>query len=186
MPRIKSVQNRREELRRKSRDTDGKHGPAEIANGSSPKNAGPRPRAHAQRSLTSAEPAESSVRQTRPCRKNSPRQACAATGRSVAFYFFRLPCIADHSPARGALVLPSSSSSRFRPTDDHPLHASPSVLGLLGYYAAQLYISTNLPQPNVSNPSSRPFPDALDLLLICVESGMSVEAAFHKVASEIG
>ena len=30
------------------------------------------------------------------------------------------------------------------------------------------------------------FPDALDLLLICVESGMSVEAAFAKVASEIG
>ena len=30
------------------------------------------------------------------------------------------------------------------------------------------------------------FPDALDLLLICVESGMSVEAAFSKVAAEIG
>ena len=30
------------------------------------------------------------------------------------------------------------------------------------------------------------FPDALDLLLICVESGMSVEAAFNKVASEVG
>src|SRR5437016_10795018 len=32
----------------------------------------------------------------------------------------------------------------------------------------------------------RAFPDALDLLLICVESGMSVEAAFRKVAQEIG
>lgn len=32
----------------------------------------------------------------------------------------------------------------------------------------------------------RAFPDALDLLLICVESGMSVEAAFRKVADEIG
>ncbi|MGB8602116.1 MAG: type II secretion system F family protein [Rhizomicrobium sp.] len=30
------------------------------------------------------------------------------------------------------------------------------------------------------------FPDALDLLLICVESGMSAEMAFEKVASEIG
>ena len=32
----------------------------------------------------------------------------------------------------------------------------------------------------------RAFPDALDLLLICVESGMSIEAAFRKVAQEIG
>ncbi len=30
------------------------------------------------------------------------------------------------------------------------------------------------------------FPDALDMLLICVESGMSVEMAFAKVGSEIG
>jgi tight adherence protein C len=32
----------------------------------------------------------------------------------------------------------------------------------------------------------RAFPDALDLLLICVESGMSIEAAFKKVAAEVG
>jgi tight adherence protein C len=32
----------------------------------------------------------------------------------------------------------------------------------------------------------RAWPDALDLLLICVESGMSIEAAFRKVSQEIG
>jgi tight adherence protein C len=32
----------------------------------------------------------------------------------------------------------------------------------------------------------RAFPDALDLLLICVESGMSVETAFRKVSEEVG
>jgi tight adherence protein C len=32
----------------------------------------------------------------------------------------------------------------------------------------------------------RAFPDALDLLLICVESGMSIEAAFKRVSAEIG
>jgi tight adherence protein C len=31
----------------------------------------------------------------------------------------------------------------------------------------------------------RAFPDALDLLLICVESGMSVEAAFKRVSGEV-
>jgi tight adherence protein C len=32
----------------------------------------------------------------------------------------------------------------------------------------------------------RAFPDALDLLLICVESGMSIESAFKRVSQEIG
>ena len=32
----------------------------------------------------------------------------------------------------------------------------------------------------------RAFPDALDLLLICVESGMSIEVAFKRVSAEIG
>lgn len=32
----------------------------------------------------------------------------------------------------------------------------------------------------------RAFPDSLDLLLICVEAGMSIEAAFRKVAHEVG
>jgi tight adherence protein C len=33
---------------------------------------------------------------------------------------------------------------------------------------------------------NRAFPDTLDLLLICVESGMSIEAAFKKVSEEVG
>jgi tight adherence protein C len=33
---------------------------------------------------------------------------------------------------------------------------------------------------------NRGFPDSLDLLLICVESGMSAEAAFRRVSEEIG
>jgi tight adherence protein C len=32
----------------------------------------------------------------------------------------------------------------------------------------------------------RAFPDALDLMLICVESGMSIESAFTRVSAEIG
>ncbi|MEP2707736.1 MAG: type II secretion system F family protein [Roseibium sp.] len=32
----------------------------------------------------------------------------------------------------------------------------------------------------------RAWPDALDLMLICVESGMSIEAAFQRVAEEVG
>lgn len=60
-----------------------------------------------------------------------------------------------------------------------------SVGGLtLGYYAPNLYIS-NLAQKRRDSIVAA-FPDALDLLLICVESGMSIEAAIQKVGQEIG
>lgn len=62
--------------------------------------------------------------------------------------------------------------------------AGTMALIVLGYYLPALYIR------NVANKrltSIIPvFPDALDLLLICVESGMSIELAFAKVAEEMG
>lgn len=55
------------------------------------------------------------------------------------------------------------------------------------------YIGVKVPEVFLKNQTQkrqqsmrRAFPDALDLMLICVESGMSVEAAFRKVADEIG
>ncbi|MGE0846444.1 MAG: type II secretion system F family protein [Flavobacteriaceae bacterium] len=53
-----------------------------------------------------------------------------------------------------------------------------------GFYLPNLYISNRVSKRQTD--ISRAFPDALDLLLICVESGMSVEAAFKKVSQEIG
>ena len=53
-----------------------------------------------------------------------------------------------------------------------------------GYYAPNLYISNVASKRRESIVGV--FPDALDLLLICVESGMSIEAAFKRVAAEIG
>src|SRR5690606_24008549 len=60
-----------------------------------------------------------------------------------------------------------------------------SVGGLgLGYYAPNLYISNAATKRRES--VVRAFPDSLDLLLICVESGMSIEAAIQKVSQEVG
>ncbi|HVK42411.1 MAG TPA: type II secretion system F family protein [Phenylobacterium sp.] len=60
-----------------------------------------------------------------------------------------------------------------------------SVGGLtLGYYAPNIFIS-NVAQKRRESVVGA-FPDALDLLLICVESGMSIEAAIQKVSQEIG
>jgi tight adherence protein C len=55
---------------------------------------------------------------------------------------------------------------------------------LLGFYLPDVYISNRISKRQAS--IMRAFPDALDLLLICVESGMSTEAAFARVGSEIG
>ena len=55
---------------------------------------------------------------------------------------------------------------------------------LLGFYLPDMYVSNRI--QNRQQSIMRAFPDALDLLLICVESGMSIEAAFTKVAAEIG
>jgi tight adherence protein C len=55
--------------------------------------------------------------------------------------------------------------------------------GVVGFYLPNLFI-TNLAQKRQTS-IRQAFPDALDMLLICVQSGMSVEAAFGKVAKEI-
>ena len=54
----------------------------------------------------------------------------------------------------------------------------------IGYYAPNIYIK-NIAQKRRDSIVAA-FPDALDLLLICVESGMSIEAALQKVSTEIG
>ena len=54
----------------------------------------------------------------------------------------------------------------------------------LGYYGPTIYVRNQISKRQKS--IRRAWPDALDLLLICVESGMGVESAFRKVSEEIG
>ena len=53
-----------------------------------------------------------------------------------------------------------------------------------GMYVPALFVKNKIARRQLS--IKRAFPDALDLLLICVESGMSIEAGFRKVADTIG
>jgi tight adherence protein C len=55
---------------------------------------------------------------------------------------------------------------------------------LFGYYLPDLFVSNIISKRRLS--IMQAFPDALDLMLICVESGMSIESAFNKVSAEIG
>jgi tight adherence protein C len=63
----------------------------------------------------------------------------------------------------------------------------------IGVTIVALYVGIKAPEVFLSNTISkrknsmeRAYPNTLDLLLICVESGMSIEHAFRKVSMEVG
>ena len=73
------------------------------------------------------------------------------------------------------------------------LNLKQTILVKLGICIAAAYVGMQLPLMLLKSKIQkrqlsiqRAFPDSLDLLLICVESGMSIEAAFKKVSEEIG
>jgi tight adherence protein C len=98
----------------------------------------------------------------------------------VVFLFFRLvmPLVSLVATALYLFVL-----TRFEQT----------ALVKLGICLGATYVGMQLPYLFLKNKIQRrqvsirrAFPDALDLLLICVESGMSIEVAFRRVSQEIG
>jgi tight adherence protein C len=98
----------------------------------------------------------------------------------VAYLFFRMvtPAIAMIATAVYLFVLVKI---------EQPLMIKIGLcigMGYLGMHLPYLFLKNQITRRQLS--IKRAFPDALDLLLICVESGMSVEAAFRKVSQEIG
>ncbi len=53
-----------------------------------------------------------------------------------------------------------------------------------GFYLPNMFVENLVQRRQTSIKNS--FPDALDMLLICVQSGMSIEASFGKVSNEVG
>lgn len=69
----------------------------------------------------------------------------------------------------------------------HPLFVKLGIVmaaAWLGYYAPWLYVKNKITKRQEA--IRRSWPDALDLLLICVECGMGIESALRKVSEEIG
>ena len=58
------------------------------------------------------------------------------------------------------------------------------LAAVIGFYLPNMYVSNIASKRQFS--IMRAFPDALDMMLICVEAGMSIEVAFQKVGREIG
>ncbi|WP_245422069.1 type II secretion system F family protein [Alsobacter soli] len=98
----------------------------------------------------------------------------------IAFLFFRLV-----APVVGLLGAGVYAFGIWQ--TEQPLFVKLGV-ALAGAYAGikapELYVKNAITKRQQSMRLA--FPDALDLLLICVESGMSLEHAFRKVATEIG
>ena len=74
--------------------------------------------------------------------------------------------------------------SRARPAADDQGRASVSAPPIWACTLPSLFLKNRIQHRQLS--IKRAFPDALDLLLICVESGMSIEAGFKRVSAEIG
>ncbi len=101
-------------------------------------------------------------------------------GPVTAFYFFRfaLPFAFAAAVAFYLFVI-----------NDFGLPPMTRIAAIVGGFAAGFY-APNIYLENVVQKRRKSivqaFPDALDLLLICVEAGMSIESAIQKVSQEIG
>jgi tight adherence protein C len=89
-----------------------------------------------------------------------------------------IPVVIFIATALFAFVIPKQT--------DYPFFATLSAVmaaTLIGYYLPGLYVRNTVNKRQKA--IRRSWPDALDLLLICVESGMGLESALAKVADEI-
>ncbi|MEH3158738.1 MAG: type II secretion system F family protein [Sphingomonas taxi] len=59
-----------------------------------------------------------------------------------------------------------------------------AVTFVLSYKAPDIYLKNKITKR--SHAIRKGLPDALDLLVICAEAGLTVDAAFHRVAKELG
>jgi tight adherence protein C len=168
--RLKSVANRREELRRRSREAlAGKQGAPSLRR----TDEGIFKRVNEQLQLS---------RLLEDSNLTDKLAQAGFRGPSAIsrFYVFRL--ILPIVLAAGAAIYVFGLNGMNLPVMQK---IAACVAGLVaGYYAPNLYISNVATKRRESIVNV--FPDALDLLLICVESGMSIESAFTRVAGEIG
>ncbi len=171
--RLKSVANRREQLRRKSREA--------LARGPS---AGPgNTLRHTDEGMYKkvVDRLQLSKLLEDPQVVDKLAQAGFRGPRPVTtFYFFRLVA---------PIVMGAATAFYLYVVNDFGLATMAKICGcmfgvFIGYYAPNIYISNIAAKRRESIVAA--FPDALDLLLICVESGMSIEAAVAKVGQEVG
>ncbi len=166
--RLKSVANRREELRRKSREA--------MTN---PESGLRRKDETWYKSIVERLQLSKLLEDPKVAEKLA-QAGMRGPGPITGFYFFRFAL-----PFAFAIIV---ATYVFVLTHLHvpTMSKFAMVIGGLaaGFYAPNVYVSNIASKRRASIVGA--FPDALDLMLICVESGMSIETTLQKVSQEIG
>ena len=167
--RLKSVASRREELRRRSRKAMAERSQSGLR--------------HADEGLAKTIVEQLNLRKLFEDPKIVDKLAQAGHRGPkplTRFYFFRL--VSPFALAVAAIVYLYGLNVIELPGNTRLV----AVVGLfvLGYYAPNIFLSNQISKRRESIVQA--WPDALDLMLICVESGMSIEAGIQKVSQEIG
>ncbi len=165
--RLKEVAKRREELRKRSRAELNK---ASLTHASANQLAqGVVDKLQLQRRLADDKLSESLI-----------RAGLRGQGVTTMFYFYRAALPIGFGV--GAFIYLMLMGSKLDLTMQMKMLI---VMGavLVGFYAPNVYLSNRASKRKEA--IMRAFPDSLDMLLICVEAGMSIEMALQRVGQEI-
>ena len=99
--------------------------------------------------------------------------------RGVAFFFIGRTALAVGLAAVLFLVLPI-----VRPNSGSFFWLMVIVGGIAGYVGPSMYLDKRIAARKAEHRSG--FPDFMDLLVVCADSGLSMEAAFERVGRELG
>lgn len=99
--------------------------------------------------------------------------------RGVAYFFIIRTALAVGIAVTLFLVLPM-----VRPSTGPTFWLMIMVGGIVGYVGPSMYIDRRIATRKVEHRSG--FPDFMDLLVVCADSGLSMEAALERVGRELG
>jgi tight adherence protein C len=106
-------------------------------------------------------------------------QAGIYDARGVAFFFIGRTALAVGLAVAAFLILPSFTA--YRGTF---LWLMVIVCGIGGYVGPSVYIDKRISKRKIEHRLG--FPDFMDLLVVCADSGLSMEASLERVGREIG
>jgi tight adherence protein C len=106
-------------------------------------------------------------------------QAGIFDGRAVAYFFVARTALAVSLAAGAFLLLPMLVTQK-----PSMFWLCVMVGGILGYLGPGFYIDRRISKNKDEHRSG--FPDFLDLMVVCADSGLSMEAALERVGRELG
>jgi tight adherence protein C len=106
-------------------------------------------------------------------------QAGIFDSRAVAFFFIARTALAVGLGVGAFLVLPMVVTQK-----PSLFWLSVMIAGVIGYIGPSFYIDRRIAKNKDEHRSG--FPDFLDLMVVCADSGLSMEAALERVGRELG